>query len=193
MSAVAAPVFDRPHKRWSVEAYLRLCEGGHIGPEDRVELLEGEIVEKLGQDFPHISGIRALAEALRAIFAAGFDVSQQLPLRTGTSVPEPEVLVLQGFWRDYVRRYPEPHEVVLVAEVADESRLSNDRTQKHRIYASAGFGEYWILNLVDRQLEVHRKPLASGTYSKTRVYQEDATLEIGGGTLKVADLFSASE
>ena len=176
--------FERPRKRWRVEEYLRLVEMHLIGPEDRVELLEGEIVEKMGQNLPHITGIRAMVAALRAVYGEGHDVNAQLPVRTPDSVPEPDVLVLKGSWRDYASRHPEPHEVALVGEVADASRLANDRTEKLRIYARAGFGEYWILNLVDRQLEVHRLPLATGTYGEARVYGPSD--EVGG--VRVADL-----
>lgn len=185
----AAPSFERLRKRWSVDDYLRLVELNLIGPEDRVELLEGEIVEKMGQDFPHIAGIRSLAEALREVFGKGFDVSQQLPIRTPDSVPEPDVLVLKGSWRDYASRHPEPHEVILVAEVADVSRLTNDRRQKLGIYARAGFGEYWILNLVDRQLEVHLSPLPSGAYGEVKIYSEDDSIR----GLKVGDLLPPME
>lgn len=81
MSAVASPVPGSPGGplRWSVERYLAAAEAGIIDPEDRVELLEGEIIEKMGQDFPHIDGIEALIEALRAIFGDGYHVRSQLP------------------------------------------------------------------------------------------------------------------
>lgn len=180
----AAPVYERPRKRWSVEDYLRLVELGVIGEDDPFELIEGEIVEKMSQNFPHIAGIRALAEALRAVFGEGFDVSQQLPIRTSDSVPEPDVLVLRGSWRDYARRFPEPHEVEIVAEVADVSRLTNDRREKLRVYARAGFPEYWIVNLVDRQLEVHRGPLPTGAYGEVRVFGPEETVR----GVRVADL-----
>lgn len=180
----AAVPYTRPHRKWSVDEYLRLVELGVIGEDDPFELIEGEIVEKMAPNFPHIYGIRALAEALRAVFGMGFDVSQQLPIRTPDSVPEPDVLVLRGSYRDFARRYPEPHEVEIVAEVADALRLANDRTEKLRLYARAGLGEYWILNLVDRQMEVHRGPLATGAYGEVRVYGPSD--EVRG--VRVADL-----
>ncbi len=161
-----------------------MVEVGLVGEDDPVELIEGEIVEKMPQNFPHIYGIRALADALRAVFVEGFDVSQQLPIRTLDSVPEPDVLVLCGSYRDFKRRYPEPHEVEIVGEVADASRLANDRTEKLRVYARAGLGEYWILNVVDGQLEVHRNPLPTGAYGEVRIY--GASDEVRG--VRVADL-----
>ena len=165
---------------------MALCESGHIGPDERVELLEGEIVEKMSQNLPHIDGLRALASALRAVFGGGFDVSQQTPIRTLDSVPEPDVVVLRGEWRAFVGRNPEPNEVLLVAEVADSS-LSDDRTRKSRIYARAGFAAYWILNVADRQLEVHESPVG-GVYTEVFAFQEDAVVTIEGREIRVADL-----
>lgn len=195
MSAVAVPTTESPAslrspgmpKRWTVEQYLAMCETGIVRPEDRVELLQGEIIEKMGQDFPHIDGVTFLVEALRAVLGAGFHVRSQLPLRTEDSVLEPDVLVLRGTHRDYVGRYPKPEEVALVAEVANTT-LKSDRLQKSGIYARAGFGEYWILNVADRQLEIHRNPLSSGIYGEVRVYRADESVQIEGRSLPVADL-----
>ena len=186
MSAVANPPPLRETKRWTVEAYLALCESGHIRPDERVELLEGEIVEKMSQNFPHIDGVRLLVDALRAAFGLGFNVSAQLPVRTPDSVPEPDAMVLRGTARDFIGRFPKPEEIVLVAEVADSS-LPDDRARKSRIYARAGFAEYWILNVVDRQLEVHRAP-AGGVYGEILVCRSDFAVTIEGREIRVADL-----
>ncbi len=199
MSAVANPapvVAPQPQpaprvggrKRWSVEQFVALCDAGFIAPDEHVELLEGEIILKMSQNFPHIDAVRAVAKALRAIFGEGFDVSQQLPIRTPDSVPEPDVLVLKGEWESFKGRNPRPEEVALVVEVADTS-LAYDREEKSRIYAHAAFGEYWIVNLHDRLLEVRRRPLASGVYAETKVYGTEASIEVGATTLQVASLF----
>ena len=98
----------------------------------------------------------------------------------------PIVLVLKGSHRDYIGRYPLPEEVVLVAEVANTT-LREDRARKAGIYARAGFGEYWILNVADRQLETHRVPLASGIYGETRVYGADDSVSLEGTVLRIAE------
>ena len=192
MSAVAIPTpetqarhFER--KRWSVAQFLALCDAGFIGPDERVELLEGEIITKMSQNHPHIDAVRAVARALRAAFGEGFDVSQQLPIQTPDSVPEPDVMVLRGEWESFKGRNPRPEGIVVVVEVADTS-LAYDRSEKSRIYAHAGFGEYWILNLVDQQLEVRQKPLSSGVYSEVRIYGADASVEIAGSSFVVAQM-----
>lgn len=74
-----------------------------------------------------------------------------------------------------------------MAEVANTA-LDTDRKRKLGIYARAGFAEYWILNVVDRQLEVHRKPIPSGVYAEARVLNEHEAAMIEGRELRVADL-----
>lgn len=190
--ALALHHLDQPSKRlWTVDEYRRLCEAGFVGIDERVELLEGEIVNKMGQNPPHITSIRASIEALRIAFGEGFDINSQLPIETADSAPEPDFLVLKGSWRDYINRFPQAHEVVLVGEVADESRLAFDRTTKLRIYARAGFAEYWIVNLVDRRLEVYRQPLPEGLYGDIKFLgldEEVLPLRESATPIKVADL-----
>ncbi len=184
-STTPAPVAGR--FVWTVERYLAMVEAGILGPDDRVELLEGEIISKMGQDFPHIDGIAFLVEALRATLSVGFHIRSQLPLRTSDSIPEPDVYVLRGTARDFVGRFPNAEEVVLVAEVANTT-LKGDREKKAGIYARAGFAEYWILNVADRQLEIHREPLTTGVYAETRIHGADSTVTLQGRELPVADL-----
>ena len=100
MSAVSSPVplapeverVSRPGKPklWTVDEYSAIVAAGILGPDDQVELLEGEIIEKMGQDFPHINGVEFLVEALRSVFVNGFYVRSQMPQRTPDSVPEPD-------------------------------------------------------------------------------------------------------
>lgn len=173
--------------RWSVERYQRAIEVGVFGPDDRVEMLEGEIIQKMPQDFPHIDGIRLLVEVLREILGLNYHVNAQLPILTLDSVPEPDIMVLRGRARDFLGRYPVPEEIALVAEVSNTT-LTTDRRRKVGIYARANFAEYWILNVADRQLEVHRTPLPTGIYADSHIYGADATVTIEGREVRVADL-----
>jgi len=118
-------------------------------------------------------------------------------MTTADSEPEPDVLVIQGNLRDYTERQPLAEEVALVVEVSDAT-LQRDRTLKLRVYAQARIPIYWILNLQDRQLEIHSDPgEADGkvTYRQTAIYHDsyDAPLVIGGqeiARLKVSDLLA---
>jgi Uma2 family endonuclease len=103
-----------------------------------------------------MTAVRLAEEALRAAFAAGWEVRPQGPIALDSrSEPEPDVSVVRGRPRDY--RDAHPTSPVLVIEVALAS-LKLDRTRKSRAYARAGVPEFWIVNLVDRVLEIHRDP-----------------------------------
>lgn len=154
---------------YTADEYSHLVETGQLGPDDRVELLEGVIVEMSPQGIRHASGIRRVDAVVRAAFPDHV-ISVQLPFRAGSrSEPEPDVSVVPGEVRNYDKRHPD--RAVLMVEVSDSS-LVQDRLTKARIYAAAGVPEYWIVNLVDDVLEVYRSPDA-----EARLYRETTTLD----------------
>ncbi len=140
--------------RFTVEQFYRLSELGFF--DDRhVELVEGVIFE-MTVYAPHATATLLALELFQSLFRPGWTVRHQLPFDTGRrSLPEPDLAVVPGSVRDYAQRHPT--EAALVVEVS-ESTLRKDRTLKAHLYASAGLPEYWIVNLVDRQLEIHRNP-----------------------------------
>jgi Uma2 family endonuclease len=146
-----------PRRRlWTRADYERATQLGLFGPEERLELIEGEIIEKMPQNEPHSTGIQLGEEAMRAAFPQGHCVRVQLPLAlNGKSMPEPDIAVVTGAIRDYAQKHPRT--ALLIIEVAD-STLAYDRTTKGALYARAGIAEFWILNLIDRVLEVYRQP-----------------------------------
>lgn len=160
-------------RRWSRQEYDKMIEAGIFRPDERVELIEGEIVEMSPQDPAHSVGIRLAEEALRRAFPSGFDVRTQLPLALDDSEPEPDVAVVLGSIRDYLASHPAT--AVLVVEVADSS-LDFDRRRKGRMYARHGIPEYWIVNLLDRVVEVYREPRPEGSYSVVRRFTEADSL-----------------
>ena len=118
----------------------------------------------------HFSAAEAAADALQAAFGIGSDVRRRGPLTLGGDTePEPDVAVVVGSHLDYQDHHPTPPEVCLLVEVSD-STLAKDRGKKAADYARAGIPDYWIINLVNRQLEVHRDPgpLPSGHGYKLR-------------------------
>jgi Uma2 family endonuclease len=143
-------------RRWTREEYERLAEVGLLGPNERVELIEGEIVAMPPQRSQHAIGVCLAQEAFGALFRTGFSIRIQLPLALGPrSEPEPDVAVVVGMARDFVAAHPTS--ALLVLEVSDTT-LSFDRETKGSLYAAAGIPEYWIVDLVHRQLEVYREP-----------------------------------
>lgn len=161
-------------KRWPRQEYDRLIDTGILGPEDRVELLDGEIVVTFPKNPPHSVAVQLTAEALRAVFSSGFVVRSQEPFGAGDdSEPEPDVAVVPGRPRDYARAHPTT--AVLLVEVSDSS-LELDRQRKGSLYARAGVPEHWIANLIDRTVEVYRGPHPDGTWEVRAVYREGRSL-----------------
>lgn len=142
---------------WTRDEYYRLGEAGFFENE-RVELLDGEIWTLPPQKAPHFSSVEAAAEILGGAFGAGHSVRRQGPmtLDDGTE-PEPDVLIVAGSRMVYQDHHPTPPEVRLLVEVSDAT-LAKDRGKKMQEYAQAGIVDYWIINLISRQIEVHRNP-----------------------------------
>lgn len=143
-------------KRWKRVEYEQLVEKGVFTPDDRVELIDGLLVVAEPQSSYHYTAIGLVVRALTRAFGEGWTIRSQGPLALDdTSEPEPDVAVVRGDVRDYVEAHPA--DPVLVVEVALTS-LGFDREHKSSLYARAARPEYWIVNLVDRVLEVRRAP-----------------------------------
>ena len=150
----SAATIDR--HRWTRREYENMVSGGVFHPEDKLELIDGEIYDVSPQSSRHATAIRLVEEALRRVYGRGFDVRVQLPTAIdSSSEPEPDVAVVEGSPRDYVDAHPST--ALLIVEVADTS-LAFDRTRKQASYARNGIPEHWIVNLVDGLLEVRREP-----------------------------------
>jgi Uma2 family endonuclease len=151
---MATQPFQR--RRWTRKEYARLGELGVFRPGEPVELIGGELIVSEPIGSPHASAVGLTADALHAAFGAGWVVRVQAPVALDDdSEPEPDVVVVPGHHRDYRDAHPS-HAAVLV-EVADSS-LVFDREEKASLYARAGMRDYWIVNLIDRALEVYREP-----------------------------------
>jgi Uma2 family endonuclease len=181
----------RPPRRFTVDEYHRMIETGILTENDRVELLDGWILEMSPIGPPHASCVRLLAALLQEQLPAGWFVSIQSPITISNGEPEPDIAVVRGTLREFDTRHPSPADVGLIIEVADAS-LQYDRLQKRQQYAAAGIPEYWIVNLVDRQLETYRDLTVGGDYAKPVVVDASSSvaLMIAGkpaGTIRVAD------
>jgi len=142
-------------RRWRRVEYERLVDlGVFVG--ERLELLDGVLIVREPQGSPHAAIVAKVGQVLAAAFGAGWHPRLHSPIALGEhSEPEPDVAVVAGKPQDYVAAHPST--AALVVEVADSS-LRLDRRFKAAVYARAGLHEYWIVNLVDRALEVHREP-----------------------------------
>ena len=179
------PVSQARTKRWTRLEYERLIDLGAFAPEDRLELLAGQLVVREPQEGrPHSTGIRLVAGTLRAAFGPDWNIEAQLPIALDEeSEPEPDVAVVAGGPRDYLASHPT--RPALVVEIALSS-LALDRGEKASIYARAGVADYWIVNLVDNLLEVYREPQADPDAPYGWRYGSTATLRRGDAVTPLA-------
>jgi Uma2 family endonuclease len=140
--------------RWTRTEYQQMLDLGWF-VDRHVELIEGDILESLPMRNAHAVSLKLTEDVLAAAFGPGHWVRSQLPLAVSEfSEPLPDLAVVPGKPRDYAEH---PKTALLVVEIGD-STLAYDRKQKSGLYAAAGLAEYWIVNLVDRQLEIHMAP-----------------------------------
>lgn len=155
------------HRRFDVDEYRRLAEAGILHEDDRVELIEGEIVQMSAVGTRHAACVRFLTRICVRAVSDPVCVSVQNPVRLGPySEPEPDVTVLRPRADGYSTAHPGPDDVQLLIEIADSS-LPYDRSVKLPLYAKAGIGEVWIVDLTTAALEVYREP-HDGRYKRRR-------------------------
>jgi Uma2 family endonuclease len=161
-----------PVWRLRVEQYRQMVQFGILTEDDPVELLEGWIIQKMPKNPPHRLVNKLIRNALEQIVPLGWSVDTQEPIILEDSEPEPDITVVRGNSSDYLERHPSSQDVALVVEIADLS-LERDRSFKKRIYARAGIPVYWIVNLIEQQIEVYTQPLILGreaTYKHRQDY-----------------------
>ncbi|MDR7485366.1 MAG: Uma2 family endonuclease [Armatimonadota bacterium] len=170
-------------KVWTREEYDRLVAAGAFPPGARVQLIHGEIVEMTPQSALHAAAVELAQNALHAL-GPEYGVRVQLPLALGAeSEPEPDLAVVAGPPRSRAERHPAT--AVLVVEVADTT-LEFDRTRKQAVYASARIPEDWVVNLVDRVLEVCREPEESTYRTTMRLAPGDSIAPLAAPTVRIA-------
>lgn len=184
--------------RWTREEYYKMGEIG-LFDDKRVELIEGEVIEMSPVYSSHATSVTLTGEILREIFGKGWVVREEKLLSLGAnSDPEPDIALVAGKIRDFEKAHPST--AALVIEVSDSS-LSYDRTRKASLYAKAGIPDYWVLNLFDRQLEVHRRPIADSSaefgfsYGDKMIFKEGDSvrpLAKPKASIAVADLLPQS-
>jgi Uma2 family endonuclease len=183
MTPTATPVtygLDASIARFSVARYQRMIETGILTSEDKVELLENYVVLKMPRNPPHEGTIQLVGEALAPAIPPGWRLRVQLTVVLTDSQPEPDCTIVRGDARTYLTRHPGPADVGLIVEVADSSLL-RDQRDKTRIYARGGIPCYWIVNLVDRRIEVFTQPsgpAAVPAYNAFQIYQPGDTVPL---------------
>ena len=199
MPTAAMTKFERPappvppRKLWTRTECNTLLATGVWEAGNRLELIEGELIDKMGKKRPHVETSARIVRRLMKMFDETL-VYQEAPISvaaqdTPTSEPEPDVIVLKPAFPGYRPQQPKPGELALVVEVSDTT-LQFDLTVKAGLYARAGIEEYWVLDLNGRRLIMHREP-SQGGYQSVEAYGEDeraTPLGAPGHSLLVRDV-----
>ena len=181
--------------RWTCHEYQRLIDHGFLDEDAPIELLDGLLLVKEPQHSLHRTAVLLVAKAVERAFGDGWFVQTQSPIiLDDRSEPEPDVCVVRGSPRDYIESHPT--RPALIVEVA-QAGLRIARGRKAAAYARARISDYWIVNLIDRMLEVHREPMRPGParrhwgYTAIETLVTDAAitpLAAPSARIRVADL-----
>lgn len=162
-------------RRFTVDDYHRMAKAGILHEDDRVELLDGEVVEMAPIASRHMYCVNNLSEHFTILVSGRAVVSVQNPVRLSRhSEPQPDLLLLRYREDEYESRHPDPDDVLLVVEVADTT-VASDRRVKLPKYAAAGIPEAWLVNLPRHSIEVHREP-RDVRYQQVTVYRRGETI-----------------
>ncbi|MBI2901068.1 MAG: Uma2 family endonuclease [Planctomycetes bacterium] len=156
-------------RRFTVEDYEKMVRAGVLTEDDRVELIEGEIVEMSPIGERHAACVKRVNRLLTRLLGERAIVSVQDPVCLGNdSEPEPDIAILRPRADFYVSGHPRARDILLIIEVADTTR-KKDREVKIPLYARAGVMESWLVDLEARRIEVFRKPSARGYLDRSKV------------------------
>jgi Uma2 family endonuclease len=179
--------------RWTREQTKKMADCGLI--EGRYELIEGELISKMGQNPAHSYVIKQLNRILAQLFD-GDRVQIQSPIRIpgpagDFSEPEPDVVLLRRGGPEFLSRHPEPADIALLIEISDTS-LAIDRGAKYQLYSRAGITEYWILDIKKGHAIVCRHP-EDGIYRSEEILEASdqlTALDAPGLSLTLDSLLS---
>jgi Uma2 family endonuclease len=171
---------DASEPRWTLARYQKMIEAGILTPEDKVELLENYVVLRLPRSPRHGCTIQLMFRPLLRSLPAEWMVRVLGTVVLSDSQPEPDFSIVRGTPRTFLTRHPGAADVGLIIEVA-ESSLLRDQRDKARIYARGGIPCYWIVNLVDRRIEVYGQPSGPTpvpAYGSLQTYQPGDTVPL---------------
>ena len=182
---------DLQRRLFTADEYHRMAEAGVLGPDDRVELVDGEIVEMSPIGSPHAACVDRLNVLVQRLGSVQAIVRVQNPIRLDAhSEPQPDLSILKYRADFYSAAHPAPADVLLVVEVADTS-LPYDRDVKIPLYARAGIAEAWLIDLASATVDVFTQPTPQGYRQSRRASRGDrlVSLAFPAATLLASHVF----
>jgi Uma2 family endonuclease len=190
--SVSPPSEGPRRKRWT-RAECAAIEAAGVLDVTHLELIEGELIDKMGKKRPHVTSHKSMQLLLEDLFGSRFVLAENpidvAPEDNPTNEPEPDVTVLNRDYTTFQSANPRPRDLCLLVEV--DTTLRFDLTTKAALYARAGIIEYWVLDVSGRRLIVHRNPQL-GKYTTVVAYSESesiAPVAAPDALFKIADAF----
>ncbi len=180
---------------WAADDFDRACDMGVFGPEARLELIQGRVIDRMGQGPLHSSLAAYIADCLRSVFSPRYTVREERAIRIAfDGEPIPDVSIVTGKNLDYLGRHPTPDDARLLVEVAVSS-AEYDLGEKALLYAQAGITDYWVVLPEREQIVVHREPTQNGYRSVNVLAASDTVSPLAAAdvTLIVQDLLGRGE
>ena len=174
-------------RRFTVDEFQRMGEAGIFAPDERLELIDGEVIQMTPVGPKHIWSVIHLNAYFTELLRGEFYISPQLPVQLVTQQLNPDFAILK--LRSSLDAVPHPDDCVLLIEVSD-STVRFARSDKRRMYAAANVAEYWVMDLAEDCVVVHRGPV-SGDYRQIAEYTRGASFSspaLGGREFRVDDL-----
>ncbi len=169
---------ERVRRAFNTADYYRMAEAGILSDDDRVELIEGEVIQMSPIGSRHAGCVTRLNSFISGRMGSSVIVSVQNPVHLDEySEPQPDVSVLKPREDFYSNSHPTPDDVLIIVEVADSS-VVYDRAVKVPLYARAGIAEFWLVDLVRNVVEIHSAP-EQGSYSEMREFRRGERLSSG--------------
>jgi Uma2 family endonuclease len=149
-------------KVWTVQDYHRMSELEILDPNERTELISGQIIYMVAKGTPHVITLQLLASTLLDQLGRTALIRTQDPISLdNSSEPEPDLVIVRGNILDYADRHPQPADIYLVVEVAS-STLKQDCEIKDKLYAKASIADYWVIDIPNHQVHIFRDPTSTG-------------------------------
>jgi Uma2 family endonuclease len=190
MSVIAAPPTPAPEflenagfRQFTVDEYHRMIEAGILLDGEPIELLEGWMVKKMSHGTPHDSSMDAFEGLLLALLPSDWFMRCQRAVTLSDSEPEPDYAIVRGPRDRYRKGHPTPPDIGLLVEFSVSS-LRLDRVGKGRVYARAGIPTYWVVNVIDKVIEVYTQPAGTG---ETAAYATRTDFAVGSSVPVVLD------
>ena len=183
-------IYSHAPRSFTVEEYHRMIEAGVFKPTDRVELIDGRILEMSPKGIKHASSNDRSTRCFNRKLGKRVLIRNQNPIHLSDDTePEPDIVLVAPHKKEYADHHPTPKEIFLVMEIADTT-IDFDRNEKSLIYARAGIIQYCVLNVSTRELEDYRGPGKAGYRSKQtfRASQSFSLVAFPSVEIKVKDL-----